>query len=321
MVEKIKSVYLLAGGEGFLKQRVLDKIKSAVLSPMTEDLNYNLFYGRDAQGPAIIDCIATLPFMAKKRLVVVKDVDQLPPSHKESLISYCRSPRETTCLVLESGQINLEREFYRSIAGGGGKVMSFRPLSDSEIPGWIRDRVKDLGGKKIAQQAVDILKDNIGNDLRFLSLAIEKLISYVGDRDSITGKDTEAVVGRTVADTAFELIEAIAQKRASNALSILSSLLREGKKASEITGLIGWQLRRIWRAKELLSEGNSKDKIAKELRINRHFLDKFIKQVRAFQAQKLKEDFQILLEADLDIKTGHLREKVILELLIIRLCR
>ena len=81
------------------------------------------------------------------------------------------------------------------------------------------------GEKKISNDAYRALVEMTGFDLRMFAANLEKLISYLGERETIAVEDVAAVLQRTKKDPIYELTNAIVERNADNALFFLKSLL------------------------------------------------------------------------------------------------
>ena len=71
-----RPVYLLYGEEEFLVDQAITLFNQYVVDEGTRDFNYDVFYAKEAQPSAILDVAETLPMMATRRVVVIKDVEK-----------------------------------------------------------------------------------------------------------------------------------------------------------------------------------------------------------------------------------------------------
>lgn len=312
------SVYLLVGDEQLLKEEKLSELKSETLQKGAEPVDYNIFYAKDAKAKEIIESAYTQPFMSKKRVVVVKDADKLSAQDRDALISYMASPSKSTVLVLVADRIDRQNKLFDAVSSCG-KVIQCNRLSETDITSWIINRGRFFR-KKFDSKAVQILKEDLGNNLSELDNAISKLSIYLGpDREKITGADVEDLVGKSIANATFELVDAISQKDANKALGILSNLIRDSNKVYEIIGALGWHFKNMAKTKGLLEKRYSKARIGQELRIYPKRLNKLLNQVRNFKKEELVRGFELILNTDEQIKTSAARPSHALELLVIKL--
>ena len=314
----VSPLYLFSGPEEFLKEEVLKKLRGALLAPEAVDLNYHLFYGKEDSGARIVETALTLPFMAEKRLVVVKEGEKLRAADKKEIIHYAHSPSPSTCLVILLNKIDRRESFYSLLIKSGEEV-SFKPVSTRDIHNWIMNRAR-AEGKRITPQAAFELKERIGGNLRELTGHLTKLFLYTGDKKDIGVEEVRALVGEGRETSSFDITEAISEIKKDKALKILGKILSEGGEAPEIIGLIAWQMRRIAEAKSRIKRGDVPAEVCQSLRIPPFFRKKFLSQVKKFSLPELGKSFSYLLEADRKFKRGGLTPDLVLELLVIKLC-
>lgn len=320
MVKGKDYTILFAGEEAFLKEQELSRIKAELFKRDKSNLNYDLFYGREADGEKIIECVRTRPFLSSRRLVVIKDVEQLSSFNKELILNYCSHPSQFTLLILETPQKNTNRDKFLTSISQYARVIFFKPLYDQKLSLWIGHRLK-AEGKKITNDALELLKENAPEGLGQMARLLENIVIYAKDRDEITSLDIEKAMDGDINANTFKFTDALGEKNFPRAIGILTTLLREGKETLQILGMIIWHLRRIDKAKQMIESGKTNSDLGRALKINPYFLGNFIKQVKCFSTGDLKEAFRILLEADSNIKSGRIKPNLSLELAVVKLCR
>ena len=78
------------------------------------------------------------------------------------------------------------------------------------------------------------------------------LISFAGDRKTITDADVTAVLQRTRKDPIFEFTNAVADRDLSAILSLMNSLLHEGLHPLQLLAAVANQIRRLLLAKDFI---------------------------------------------------------------------
>jgi len=278
------SVYLLAGTEEFLKEKNLSRIKLAFLDKDSEDFNFNIFYAGSAPLEKILECACTAPFLGRKRVVLVRHIEDFSASEEGLILSYIRAPHKQTLLILETAQNNLNQNFLAEICKYA-RVIFCKPLKESQLPYWIRAQV-EARGKRIEEKALSLLVNNLGNNLQLLSSSLDNLILYIGKDETIETEAVEKLVGPDVTTSAFELFDAACARDKERAFQILDSLLKDGINSSQILGAL---------AHKFTSDRGRID----SSRLDQYFLD--------------------LQKTDSDIKTGRQSQKIALELLLVKL--
>lgn len=318
---EIANCYFFCGEEDYLKQEAILLLKEMLIASSAQDFDFGLLYAEDTPAREVVSLAETYPLMSKKRLIVVKDIDRFTENELKEIIKYLKKPVFSTCLVLVSEKVKreaLDRSIYKTISSLCETAIFWR-LFDSQIPGWIEDKIS-TEGKIMSPEAVHYLFGEVGNNLLDLSGEIEKLLIYTGDRKEITLDDVERLIGRSKADSIFDLLRAITQKNLKHSLEILSKLTETGEKPVGILVRITRRLRQIIRAKELLEQKVVPARIIEEVGLHPFFDKGFTSQIQYFNGEELWNNFDHLLWADWEIKVGKKPAQLVLELLILNLC-
>ena len=314
-----KSVYLFVGEEDHLKEKALRALKGSLLGEGTAELNYNVFYGNDSSAKEILDCAMTLPFLGERRLVVVKRADKLKQDDKKLLAAYTAKPQTTTCLVLST-----EDELFlgdtSSLSGDIG-IMRFDRIPPFKLSSWIKETAS-VHGKTIDEDAIELLTEIFANsDQGILEKEIEKLVSFVGTRSQISAADVEALTGKGLVNSTFDLADAIGRRDAKNALRIFGNLFATAiPRYKDVVGLIAWHLKTLLRGRLLLEKGWNEFAIIRYLKIPTRLKKDFLSQLKISRTEELASKLEILLYADLDMKIGRMDQRSCLEITIVRLC-
>ncbi len=237
---KDQPVYLLAGDEEFLKQKNLAEIKSRFLDKASQDFNFNIFYAGPAALEKILECAQTAPFLGEKRVVLVRRIEEFSASEQEFILAYLKAPRKQTILILETTQNNLNQKFFAEICKYA-RLIFCKAVQGNELFSWIRGQA-ELRGKRITEEALRLLVENLGNNLQLLASSLENLVLYIGEEKTISAEAVQKLVGPDVSASAFELFEAAFARKQEKALQILDSLLKEGVNSSQILGALTYRL-------------------------------------------------------------------------------
>ena len=93
-------IYVLHGDEDFLKRQVLAALRERILGG-PDDLGNSTHAGDKATFAAVHEELETLPFLSKRRLVVVENADPFVTKHRAALEAYVAKPAATGTLVLD----------------------------------------------------------------------------------------------------------------------------------------------------------------------------------------------------------------------------
>ncbi len=314
--ERLDLVYHFTGEEDFLKEEAWRKIATLLVPDELRSFNLDLMYGNETSADQLVNKVFLSPVNAKKRVVVLFDLNRLSEFTKDMLLKILPQIPDSVCLILLSPETPAKSKFYSAL-GKYATTVKFPRLWDNQVPVWITNRVKEKG-KKIDGGASRILHELVGNELGDLSMSIDKLITYIGDNDTITVKDVEATVDMSRTNTVFNLIDSIGEKNCKTSLEILESMILEGEKPG---GMIFWltiHFERLIQTKEFLA--NSSGPLASFLRVKPFLASKYQKQVQNFTMEELEKGIMLLYQTDVELKSNRMPDKMIMELLVYNLC-
>ncbi len=313
---KISTIYHFTGEEDFLKREAVDRLIQLLIEPSLKSFNLDFLQARGIKAEQIINLCATLPFGSKKRMVVVYESQKLHPSQKDELLKYLPHFPQTSCLVLLTNTIDKRLKFYQGLKKIAAEV-DFSPLRDEEVTAWIKQRVEKYG-KKITSEGAEFLIDAAGNNLYELSNELEKLTLYTKDQEQIKLEDVESVVGYTRTENVWQLNHAIVEKNTSRALKILKDLSLSKERQTSITYRLSEHFLRLYQVKA--SSDQNVYHLAQELRTYAGAIAEAQNQAKAFTLEKLEKGISLLYQADSDLKSGRIPEKLLMELLVYQLC-
>ncbi|MBW2178870.1 MAG: hypothetical protein JRG81_00620 [Deltaproteobacteria bacterium] len=158
-------------------------------------------------------------------------------------------------LIITTDIADKNHNLFKIISDNGIIVDCSIPKSDKAADKKVQESVTNEKARVILQKnkknmgknAYSALYEMTGFDLRTFIGNLEKLISYVGDREEITENDVKALLDRTKKDPIYEFTNAIMEKNTENALFYLGSLLSGGiiEHPLQILSAIINQMRRL----------------------------------------------------------------------------
>jgi len=315
----IEPVYFLYGKEKFLIDRSQRLIIDAALEPHERDFNLSIVYGGDAQAQSVLAACASFPTMAQRRVVVVRDFDEL--SGNELFETYVKRPNPQTVLVMVSGT-GVKNNPYAAISRAS-KTFHFGEVNQKRIPGWILTSLKSRDFK-VGGQAAEMLGSLAGSDLETLSNEIEKLIAYVGDRTEITENDVLEVAGHSSEFNIFELQKKVVAGDFIAAEAILERMLQvssntAGTAIMTVTVLASYYTK-LLKLSGCRGEDLDSGQIAKKIGVPSYFLREYQAALRNQGPAGVSRANLALLGADFELKGGSERtEWLILTMLLRRL--
>ena len=312
-------LYWIFGKERFLVERAVALLKERVLTPATRDFNYDLFYGKEAGAQKVLSAARTLPMMAKRRLVVVRDADGLDAKQLGDLAGYVEAPAPETCLVFVAEKADLRMKFFGAFKKRG-QLIKLDPLPDRMLPAFVRSEAQ-ARSLRCEGGAAELIADEVGADLGQLVDAVERLALFVGERKTIRPEDVEEVVATTRQRSVFELCDAVGMGDAARALSALGSLLGAREPPLRVLAMIGRTVRQLMTVRDLGDRRAGRGEIMERLGVPPFVADKLLEQARRLDASALRAMHGAIFRTDLELKSSKLDDERVMELLVLELAR
>ena len=260
-------IYVIAGKESSLLSNECAKLVDKLLEP--EQRAVGLFNAdpMEVSVGAILEELQTMPFLAAKRVVVVKDADDFVSKNRELLESYFDNPCSTSALILTVSSWPSNTRLAKKLSKVGKLTRVTQPKS-WELPGRLIQYACDAHDKKLTKDAAELLVGLTGETLGLLYGEIDKLALFIGDDKVIEPRHVESLTGHNRLFNAFAVIDAMTAGDAAGAVGRLRKMFAEDKSAEfTIVGAFAFHFRRMFNAKVLLEKGQSFSAVAGQLKI------------------------------------------------------
>jgi DNA polymerase-3 subunit delta len=310
----IGNLYLFYGEERYLIDIYEKRIKRALLQPEDEMMNLDVL--QSPQDLMQIEAsIETLPFMAEKRLVIVKESGAFDKGGRLiELADRIGQLPETTVLIWIETKIDKRSKLFKAVQKYG-RVIEFKRLTERELLLWIE---KEARQKKtqIDQRTASYFLSCTGNDMTHIYTELEKLLSYVKEKGVIERQDIDAMITPTIENSIFKLTDYLGSQRPAAAYQIYRQLIEDNEPVQRILYMIIRQFRLLYRAS--LMQNADAAAVAKELGVPGFAAGNYQIQAKRFGQVRLKELLRHLLEMDVAIKTGEMSAEEAADLIMLQ---
>ncbi len=252
-------------------------------------------------------------------------------------------------LILTAEVVDRRKKLFKTISAAGRVLIFTKIKGEARQQQAIQEMAAEplaRSGKRLSAEAWSALGQKTGFNLRESLGAIEKLITYAGQRRQIEAADVEAVIGRTKEDTIFALTAALSGRNLSRALQTLHELIDQGLHPLMIMTMITKEIRFLFQAKLLIASGRlgpySPDadygrfqktvypavrKLAGDgnetiALVSQHpfVIYQALKNAGRFARGELAGYLELLVRTDLALKTTGQEPRLLLERFLIRVC-
>jgi DNA polymerase III subunit delta len=316
----IAPVYLIVGDDDVEMSRLANEL-SALVEDELRAFNLERVYATDkgVTPSSIAESARTMPMLGDRRVVLVLRAERIlkpkrrgkaaeeseaepedaePPSDLDALDRYVKDPSPQTTLVLVATDVDRQRKVYKTLQKQATIVecWGLRPGKDERVDlrqvartaeQLVRQEVDDAG-LLIEPAAARLVAERAGADIAKLRADVERLLLYAADKPKIGLAEVREVVSAETAQDDWAVTNAISRGDAPEALRQLGLALEAGGVSYQILGQLAWFVR---------------------------------EKLTAVDPRRIKPAVEALFRTDLELKSSGGDPRVLLERLVVELCR
>jgi DNA polymerase III subunit delta len=316
-IGKIDPVYLFVGGAAFLMEEAWKKLLSRVLSKGGRNFNGERVQAKETVAGDVIERLATTPMFGGRRLVMVDNVEAWGKGDRAAMEVFVqRIPPSASLVMTASDRKNVEG--LAKAVEAKGKVVQFRTPGEKEAPRWLIERGKQLG-KTLSHRAAFLLVEMAGVDFHTLSSELDKICTFVGERDRIEDEDIFEAASSQRKFSAFDMLDQLKTQQADKAVTSLRSMILAGELPLKILSTLAWQIRIVWQVKEGLKLGLQEAEMAKRIGSHPFVIKKAREQAVRLSDADLYRILKAIAQTDIAIKSTGTSPELLLEELVLNL--
>lgn len=299
-------VYFLQGEESYFIDQVVDYIEDHAIEESMRGFNQIVVYGKDADIPTIINHAKGYPMMSERKLVVVKEAQELAGLDKELgekfFGSYLENPQPSTVLVLAYKYKSLDKRKKISKAFAKHAVlMDSAKMYDNQLPAWIESYVQ-AKGKKIDQKALFLITENIGNNLTRIANEIDKMLINIPKEELIKPEHVYKNIGISKEYNVFELQKALSYRNVLKANEIIH-YFQSDPKSNPIIPIIANIFAFFNKLLLVHHSQNKSDKhLASLLGVHPYFVKEYMMAAKNYPLNKVIQNIRYVKVADMKSK-------------------
>lgn len=313
-------IYLIVGDDEAEMSRL-----AADLSTLVEDelrvFNLERMYAneKNVTPSLIVEAARTLPMLGDRRVVVVVRAERIlkpkrrgkasedaeafveeeePAGDLDVLEEYIKKPEPNTTLILVASDVDRQRKVYKALQkhativefwglkGGKDARVDLREAARTAEQ-LVRQAVTNAG-QQIDPAAARLIAERAGTDIARLRADADRLLLYAAGKPTITLQDVHEVVSGETSHDDWGVTNAIARCDTAEALRQLGLAIEAGGVSYQILGQLAWFVR------DRFPAGNPK---------------------------RIRPAVEALFRTDLELKSSGGDPRVLLERLVVELCR
>jgi DNA polymerase III subunit delta len=317
---KIDPLYVIIGDDDAAMSGLAADL-SALVDDELRAFNLERIYAgeKGVSAATIVESARTLPMMGDRRVIVVLRAEKIlkpkrraklpeeagadndaaePVDDLHILEAYVSRPEPMTTLVFVASDVDRARRLYRSLqkqativecwglrASKDAKVDLRQVARQAEV--LVRQAVADAG-QLIDPAAARLIAERAGTDIATLHGDMDRLLLYAAGKPKIDVKDVQEVVSAETAQDDWAVTSAIQRGNTAEALRQVGLAMESGGVAYQILGQLGW----------------------------------FVREKLPFaDPRRVPAAIEALFRTDLELKSSGGDPRVLLERLVVELCR
>ncbi len=313
-VKKVKSgepmggIFIFFGDEDYTKADAVGRVKKLASESGFPEFNVIRISGTEFSADALSSAVETAPLMSELKAVEISGADIFGAKRKDTeLLAATLISLESDVAVMfvcPEGSVTEKditaSEIYKSIQKKTSvTLVECKKATPSELVRWIGQRMAALGVTAVDDTSL-ILAKRCGYSMFALVSEINKLAAYVAanGRTQVTTEDVVAVVSDTVEVGAFELTNAISDRRIADALSIYAKMKNRGDPARLILSSITSNFAVSCMLYSAKSAGISYQNAAAQFGLNEYRAKLIYNSLARCDAQYIQKALRIFSEAD-----------------------
>jgi len=327
--DKLLTVYLFTGIERYLMDKTLELLKEKYIDKSFETLNYIVLDGKEVEFKDILDACETLPFMSQKKIVVIKDINEVMGNKgvdfDKKLSDYITKLDDYLIFIIidKSNNMGQSTNIYKTVKKLGG-IVEFEKLKGRDLSLWVEKKFKEFKKAISYDNIIYFLQSSSYNaynspkTLYDLENEILKIVNFT-DNKEITREDIDLVLSRTLDTNIFNLLSYINKKDTDAALRTFNELYISNEPIQLILSMVARQIRLMLSYKLFKERGDTEGSIQKKMQIKDYEFKRISQEASNFSKEYLIQALELILKFDIKQKTSSHDEKLAFEMLIVQL--
>lgn len=285
-------IVCVTGANAFGRQQELSKLTGGFVAEHG-DVALERLDGEDASFERMREALTSLPFLANKKMVVLRS----PGANKqfaEQAEALLTDVPETTDVLIVEPKLDKRLSYYKTLK----KLTEFKEFPELDANGlaqWLVRAARERQGS-ISSSDARYLVERIGANQQLLTNELDKLLLYDA---KVTRPNIDLLTEPTPQSTVFQLLEAAFGGRPKLAMDLYGEQRAQKVEPQQIIAMLAWQLHILALIK---TAGDRRpEQIAKEAKLSPYVVGKSAAIARRLSLAELKRLISRL--RDLDVKS------------------
>lgn len=311
------AVYFISGSDGFTIDSAIKAVENAFKDLISSDFDKEIINcDKNISMASIIDNAYAFPFGSGKKILIIKDFDKI--NDKKGLLKYLENPSDSTIMIIANPVkvTSFASEPYATMIKKDF-LFEAEELKGDLLVKWVISH-SSRNSLKISRENAIVLVDIVGEDKSLLEMHIRKFYDYLGSGKEITLDVISNLSSFTREYNYFDYQDAISTGDITKALFLGNALVEQGVEPVYFLSMLNKFFLILNRSFELRKLRDDNEE-ARALSVSWYYYKK-IKSCTYFNSEKkMREAFNILLDADVTVKSTTFDNKTFISTLTVNL--
>lgn len=315
--------YLITGDDPSLVSEALTQVLESLCGDDFVPIEEHGADGEDLidLGP-VLEALATPPFVADRRIIVVRGADRLDAAQASALAARVKDPVESNVLVLVvsgSGTKSVPVGLSRAVKAHG-EVIDSSPGQGRQRSDWVGQRIRHAA-VRLDAEAARTLSEHLGEDVARLHSILDMLEGAYGEGGKVGAAELAPFLGDSGSVPPWDLTDTLDKGNTADAVKALHRMMGAGGRhplqiMASLQRHYGGMLRLDG------AEVRSAEEAASILRMSPFPAKKVLEQGRRLGHDRIARAIDIIAQADADLR-GRLGwpDTLVMEVLVARLAQ
>lgn len=273
------------------------------------DLALERLDGEESSYDAIRESLQSMPFLASKKLVVLRNPGALK-DFTDSAETLLASLGETTDVIIVEPKPDKRSVYYKYLKAHT-QLEEYKELDAAGMAVWLVKQAKAAGGTLSTSDARYLL-ERAGVNQQLLGNELDKLLSY---SPQVNRQTIDLLVEPTPQSTIFQLIDQIFANNTKRAMQLFDEQRQLKVEPQQIVAMIAWQLHIV--ALVATAAERNDATIASEAKVSPYVISKTRAITRRLSLTQIKNMVAAVMDIDARGKTGQINPDEALRNLIV----
>jgi len=318
---RLARLYVICGGEAYLKQHFARQLSDAAVDETARDFNFHRFEGKDVTLNDLAQAVEAVPWGSERTCILVRDFTLDSYEKDEDFAAWLGDLPDHCVLIFWQDTAEFKPKKNKALTTAiskHGHVAELNAPDSASVLKLVAAGVKSRGCT-IDRSTADYFIQCAGGDLNLLQNELAKLCSFA--QGEITRAHIDQVCVKSVDAKSFDMVKAVAAGDGTTALRLLDELFTQKIAPQMLLGSLVANYVDLYRAWAAMNSGKSAEAPAQifDYKGKSFRLQNAGRMAQRMKLAQIKHSLNVLDAADRRLKSSAMDNRLVMEQCVIGL--